>query len=152
MAITVSLAFSTSTVIPSGVCQNTFFRTKDTSRRQAPFFGRLALSGPLKDSDIGPALDCDTVGINDVDSDFLAGALRAKHQLIRANNANNKPTTTVAAIIAAKSFTSTTPNMCFLQFLLWLTIGTDLRFKLASALVLHPDGDQFSFSDLNHAR
>lgn len=111
----------------------------------------LSLPGTFEGCDVGHALDGDAVGVDDVEPDFLARALRSEHQLVNADHAHNEPPTAVTAKIAAKRFTSNTPNICFLQFLLRLSIGASYKLQLAGAFVLHPDGDQSSLADFNHA-
>ena len=139
-------------LIPFGLEPEAAVGTGDGGGLTLALLGGFALPSPLQRSNVRHTLDGDPVGVGDVEADFLPCALRAENQLVNAHNAHDKPPIMVTAKTAAKSFTSNTPDICFLQFLLWLAIGADYRLQLASAFVLHLDGDQSSFTDFNHAR
>lgn len=114
----------------------------DGARLSLALLCGLSLTGTFEAGDGGTALDGDSVGVEDVEPDLLASALRAENDLIRCDKPHHKLTIAVETKIAAKNFTSNTPNTGFLQFLLRLAVRTDLGNELASALVSHPYGDQ----------
>ncbi|MGV0949340.1 MAG: hypothetical protein ACOYB3_01615 [Azonexus sp.] len=118
-----SLAFFMLSLMPFGLEPEAAVGTGDGGGLTLALLGDLPLTGTFEGCDVGHSLDGDPVGVGNVEADFLASALRSENQLVNANNAHDKPPMTVTAKTAAKSFTSNTPNICFLQFLLRLAIG-----------------------------
>jgi len=137
--------------MPTGFEPEAAVGTGDGGGLPLALLGNLPLPGTFEGCNVGHALDGDPVGVNDVESDFLPCALRAKNNLIRGHKTDNKTAVTIRAEITAETFTSSSPDICFLQFLLRLPIGAEYRLQLAGAFVLHLYGDQPGFPYFNHA-